>query len=57
MTTKAATSATGDPDRLLQALSNLLENALRATPRGGTVCIVARPGRLDAGRHDHFAEL
>jgi two-component system sensor histidine kinase BaeS len=40
-------SATGDPDRLLQALSNLVENALRATPRGGTVCIVARPGRLE----------
>jgi two-component system OmpR family sensor kinase len=39
--------ATGDPDRLLQALSNLVENALRSTPRGGTVRIVARPGRLE----------
>ena len=39
--------ATGDPDRLLQALSNLVENALRSTPRGGTVRIVARPYRLE----------
>jgi two-component system, OmpR family, sensor kinase len=39
--------ATGDGDRLLQALSNLVENALRSTPRGGTVRIVARPGRLE----------
>jgi two-component system sensor histidine kinase BaeS len=39
--------ATGDADRLLQALSNLVENALRSTPRGGTVRLVARPGRLE----------
>ena len=39
--------ATGDGDRLLQALSNLVENALRSTPRGGSVRIVARPGRLE----------
>ncbi|HEY7178816.1 MAG TPA: HAMP domain-containing sensor histidine kinase [Gaiella sp.] len=39
--------ATGDADRLLQALSNLVENALRSTPRGGSVRIVARPGRLE----------
>ena len=39
--------AIGDTDRLLQALSNLVENALRSTPRGGTVRIVARPGRVD----------
>jgi two-component system sensor histidine kinase BaeS len=39
--------ATGDPDRLLQAVSNLVENALRSTPRGATVRIVARPGRLE----------
>ena len=39
--------AIGDADRVLQALSNLVENALRSTPRGGTVRIVARPGRLE----------
>jgi two-component system sensor histidine kinase BaeS len=39
--------AVGDADRLLQALSNLVENALRVTPRGGTVRVVARPGRIE----------
>ena len=39
--------ALGDPDRVLQALSNLVENALRSTPEGGTVRILAAPGRLD----------
>ena len=39
--------AVGDPDRALQALSNLVENALRSTPRGGVVRILAGPGRLD----------
>jgi two-component system sensor histidine kinase BaeS len=39
--------ATGDPDRVLQALSNLVENALRSTPRGGSVRILAGPGRLE----------
>jgi two-component system sensor histidine kinase BaeS len=39
--------AVGDPDRVLQALSNLVENALRSTPHGGTVRILAAPGRLD----------
>jgi two-component system sensor histidine kinase BaeS len=41
------TRAVGDPDRVLQALSNLVENALRSTPAGGTVRILAGPGRLD----------
>jgi len=36
--------ATGDADRLVQALSNLVENALRVTPAGGTVRIVAGEG-------------
>ena len=40
-------TAIGDADRVLQALSNLLENALRSTPRGRSVRIVARPGRLE----------
>jgi two-component system sensor histidine kinase BaeS len=38
--------ARGDADRLLQALSNLVENALRVSPAGGTVRVVARPGQL-----------
>ena len=32
---------------MLQALSNLVENALRSTPAGGTVRILAGPGRLE----------
>jgi signal transduction histidine kinase len=36
--------ALGDADRILQALSNLVENALRVLPSGGAVRIVARPG-------------
>jgi len=39
--------ALGDSDRVLQALSNLVENALRSTPEGGTVRILAAPGRLE----------
>ena len=35
-----------DPDRTLQVLSNLIENALRSTPSGGTVTVSARPGEL-----------
>jgi two-component system sensor histidine kinase BaeS len=38
--------ATADPDRVLQAVSNLVENALRCTPPGGTVTLTAVPGRL-----------
>jgi two-component system OmpR family sensor kinase len=36
----------GDLDRLLQVASNLVENALRETPPGGSVCVRAEPGRL-----------
>jgi signal transduction histidine kinase len=36
--------AVGDPDRLVQAVSNLVENALRVTPAQGTVEVQARPG-------------
>jgi two-component system sensor histidine kinase BaeS len=39
--------ALADPDRVLQAVSNLVENALRSTPPGGTVRILAAPGRLE----------
>ena len=38
--------ALGDAERLLQATSNLVENALRLTPPGGSVTVAAAPGEL-----------
>jgi two-component system sensor histidine kinase BaeS len=38
--------ARADPDRLLQVVSNLVENALRCTPPGGTVTLAAAGGEL-----------
>jgi signal transduction histidine kinase len=38
--------AVADADRLLQVVSNLVENALRLTPRGGEVRIITAPGVL-----------
>ncbi len=38
--------AIGDADRVLQVVSNLVENALRLTPPGGEVRVVALPGVL-----------
>ena len=38
--------AVGDADRMVQVVSNLVENALRVTPPGGSVRIVARPGSI-----------
>ena len=38
--------ALGDEDRLVQALSNLVENALRCTPSGGRVTIAVGHGQL-----------
>ena len=35
-----------DADRVLQVVSNLVENALRETPAGGTVTVRAEPSRL-----------
>jgi signal transduction histidine kinase len=43
---EAPAPAVADPGRLLQAASNLVENALRCTPPGGTVTVTASPGRL-----------
>ncbi|MDX6396604.1 MAG: hypothetical protein QOJ43_12 [Gaiellaceae bacterium] len=42
----AEAPATGDADRVLQIVSNLVENALRLTPGGGRVRIVASAGEL-----------
>jgi two-component system sensor histidine kinase BaeS len=36
----------GDEDRLLQATSNLIENALRLTPAGGAITVTAAPGEI-----------
>jgi two-component system sensor histidine kinase BaeS len=44
--TNGPAPALADPDRALQVLSNLIENALRTTPSGGSVTIGARPGLL-----------
>jgi two-component system OmpR family sensor kinase len=38
--------AVADPDRVLQVLSNLIENALRITPEGGSVTVHAEPATL-----------
>ncbi|MBV8064421.1 MAG: HAMP domain-containing histidine kinase, partial [Actinobacteria bacterium] len=38
--------ALADADRVLQVVSNLVENALRLTPRGGAVRVVTEPGLL-----------
>jgi signal transduction histidine kinase len=37
-------TAAGDPERVHQVVANLLENAVRYTPRGGTVEVLARRG-------------
>jgi two-component system sensor histidine kinase BaeS len=38
--------ATADPDRVLQVLANLIENAVRSTPSGGVVTVAAAPAEL-----------
>jgi signal transduction histidine kinase len=42
----AESGGVGDAGRVLQATSNLIENALRLTPPGGSVIVEAGPGRL-----------
>jgi two-component system sensor histidine kinase BaeS len=44
--TNGPAPALADPDRTLQVLSNLIENALRSTQSGGSVTIAAHPGML-----------
>jgi signal transduction histidine kinase len=41
-----AAPAIGDADRTVQVASNLVENALRVTPPGGSVRVLAEPGVL-----------
>jgi len=43
---EGAAPAVADADRALQVVSNLVENALRLTPRGGEVRVVTAPGVL-----------
>jgi len=43
---RSTAPAKADPDRLLQALSNLVENALRCTPPGGSVTLAVAAGKL-----------
>jgi signal transduction histidine kinase len=45
-----ALAVSADPQRLAQILGNLIENALRYTPEGGTVIVRARLGTQDEGR-------
>jgi two-component system sensor histidine kinase BaeS len=44
--TESPAPAIADADRVLQVVSNLVENALRLTPAGGEVRVVAEPGVL-----------
>ena len=46
-----AAPAIADPDRVLQIVSNLVENALRSTPAGGTRPRARRPGLLVGRGH------
>jgi len=45
--TEPHAGATADGDRVLQAVSNLVENAIRCTPAGGAVRVLAAGGRID----------
>ncbi len=63
--TSGPAPAVADADRVLQVVSNLVENALRLTPAGGEVRVVAEPGvlrvedtgpGLDDGDREHAFE-
>src|SRR4029077_10915733 len=41
-----AAPATADPDRVLQVLANLIENAVRSTPAGGSGRVPARAAEV-----------
>ncbi|HET9593217.1 MAG TPA: HAMP domain-containing sensor histidine kinase [Solirubrobacterales bacterium] len=43
---EGAGSAEADQGRVLQAISNLLDNAIRVSPRGGTVAIAVADGQV-----------
>lgn len=40
-------AATADHGRVLQVITNLLDNAIRVSPKGATVTIVASPGAIE----------
>jgi signal transduction histidine kinase len=44
-------AATADHGRALQVITNLLDNAIRVSPRGGTVTVAAAPGELRVSDH------
>jgi signal transduction histidine kinase len=46
VTNDGPSPAIADADRVLQVVSNLVENALRLVPAGGEVRVVTRPGML-----------
>jgi signal transduction histidine kinase len=51
--TEAGAGVTADHDRVLQVVSNLVENAIRCTPAPGSVTISTAPGAItvsDTGR-------
>jgi two-component system sensor histidine kinase BaeS len=53
LSTEAGGGAFADHDRVLQVVSNLVENAIRCTPAPGTVTITTAPGAItvaDTGR-------
>jgi signal transduction histidine kinase len=53
VSTEAGGAATADHDRVLQVVSNLVENAIRCTPAPGSVTISTAPGAItvsDTGR-------